>query len=368
MKKTVPLTVLAALIVFGAIFGYKQVQIRRAMAAQASAQAGQAATTVSAVASRTEDWPNTLTAVGTLASYRGIMVKTEIEGAVRRVAFASGATVGEGDLLVELDASVEAAQLPGLEAQARLAEINLTRARELRATNANTQSDLDTAEATLAQARSAVAQLQATLAKKRITAPFAGRLGIALVYPGQFLGKAEPVVRLETLDPVYADFSLPQQELARAAVGQSVRVRVDTFPQRTFAGRIAAISPLVNDATCSLSLRATIANSDEALRPGMFANVEVLLSGSAHTVVLPAAAIVYNPYGNFVYVVKDGVAHQRFVQTGPQRGNLIAIASGLQSGETVVTSGQIKLRSGIPVRIDNSAAPSDNPAPTPAEA
>lgn len=365
MKTRLLPTLIVAVVIFGAIFGYKYLAIRRAMAAQA----GQVRppTTVSAAAAQEETWPHTLNAVGTVASFRGIMVKNEIEGAVRTIAFTSGAYVEAGAPLVDLDDSIEAASLPGLEAQAKLAATNLARARELRAADTNALADLDAAEATAASTQSALAALRATVAKKHIVAPFAGRLGIARIYPGQFLGKAEAIVQLETLDPVYVDFSLPQQSIAQVKVGQAVRVQVDAFPDRVFTGTIAAISPRVEDSTRSLSLRAAVPNADEALRPGMFGRVEVVLPGTEHSIVLPTTAVVYNPYGNFVYVVEAGVAKQRFVQTGAQRGNVIAILSGLKPGEQVVTSGQIKLRNGAPVRIDNAVAPSANPAPKPSE-
>lgn len=365
MKKSTILTALVAIAILGAIFGYKYLAIRRGMAAQAAMV--RPPTTVSATPAQESTWPNTISAVGSLASIRGIMVKNELEGTIRRIAFQSGAAVAEGDLLVELDTTVESAQLAGLEASAKLAELNVTRARELRTNSTNTQADLDTAEATLLQTRSAVDQLRATIAKKRITAPFAGRLGIALVYPGQFLGKAESIVQLETLDPVYADFTLPQQDIGRVAAGQSVHLRVDAFPGRVFEGKIDAIAPRVSEATRSISLRATVANHDEVLRPGMFGHVEIVLAGTERSIVLPTAAIVYNPYGNFVYVVENDIARQRFIQTGAQRGNLVAVLSGLKPGEPVVTSGQIKLRNGSPVRIDNTVTPSADPAPKPAE-
>lgn len=365
MKTRILPTLIVAVVVFGAIFGYKYLAIRRGMAAQAAQV--RPPTTVSTAPAQEETWPNTVNAVGSFASFRGIMVRNEVEGAVRRIAFESGATVAAGDLLVDLDDSIEAASLPGLEAQAKLAMTNLTRARDLRAADTNARADLEAAEAAAASTQSAVATLRATLAKKHITAPFAGRLGIAQIYPGQFLGKAEAIVQLETLDPVYVDFTLPQQAIARVAVGQAVHVRVDAFPERVFEGTIAAISPRVNDSTRTLSLRAAVPNRDEVLRPGMFGQVQVVLPGTERAIVLPTTSVVYNPYGNFVYVVVAGVAQQRFIQTGAQRGNVIAVLSGLKPGEEVVTSGQIKLRNGSPVRVDNSVVPSANPAPTPEE-
>lgn len=367
MKIRVVASLVIALAVFGAIFGAKYLKDRGAAAAAAQARSGQAALTVSSIAAQQLTWPNTVNAVGSLQSFRGITVKTELEGAVRRIAVNSGAVVHAGDLLVELDVSVESAQLSGAEAQAKLTELNLARARDLRANGTNTPADLDAAEAALAQTRSAVDQLRATIAKKRIVAPFDGRLGIVLVYPGQFLGKAEAIVDLQALDPIYADFTVAQQEISRLAVGQRVNVRVDAHPGRVFEGAIEAISPTVSEATRSVRVRATLANPGEALLPGMFGNVEVVLPGTDNAVALPSTAIVYNPYGDFVYVVEKGVAQQRFVRTGAQHGSLIAVVSGLKSGEEVVTSGQLKLRNGAPVRVDNTVAPSANPAPSPKE-
>ncbi|HNC24473.1 MAG TPA: efflux RND transporter periplasmic adaptor subunit [Opitutaceae bacterium] len=365
MKTRLVVPVLIALAVLAGIFAYKFHTISLARAAQAKMV--RPTTTVSATPVREETWPNTIAAVGGLASYRGVTIKTEIEGLVRRVAFSSGATVTEGQPIVELDDSVEAASLPGLEAQARLANTNLLRARELRAQNTNSPVDLDAAEATAAQTAAAVDQLKATLAKKHISAPFPGRLGIALVYPGQFLAKGEAVVRLETMDPIYADFSLPQQDLARVAPGQAVSVTVDAYPDHAYEARVVAIAPRVNDATRTVDIRAELANPGERLRPGMFARIEVVLPATPHALVLPSTSVVHNPYGETVYVIEDGVAHQRFIRTGPQRGDLVQITQGLKTGETVVTSGQIKLHHGSPVRIDNSLAPLAEPAPKPKE-
>ncbi|ACB74218.1 efflux RND transporter periplasmic adaptor subunit [Opitutus terrae] len=365
MKTRLVLTLVVALAVFGAIFGYKFLTIRKAMAARAAMTVPPV--TVSATEAKRETWPNTVSAVGALASFRGINVKAELEGVVRRIAFESGSAVAAGDLLVELDTSVESAQLAGLEAQARLAEITLTRARELRTNGTNAQADLDTAEAMLVQTRSAVEQLRATIAKKRIVAPFAGRLGIARIYPGQFISKGDAIVQLETLDPIHVDFSLPQQELGRISIGQQVNVSTDVLPNQALAGTITAIDPRVSETTRSVQVRATFANPEERLRPGMFARVEVVLAASENYIVLPSAAIVFNPYGDSVFVIENGVAQPRFVQPGPQRGDLTAILSGLQPGEQVVTSGQLKLRKGSAVRVDNSIAPEANPAPKPVE-
>ncbi|MBK9991420.1 MAG: efflux RND transporter periplasmic adaptor subunit [Verrucomicrobia bacterium] len=365
MTKRIVLTVLIALVVFGAIFGYKFYSISKMMAARAGMQMPPVTVSVASVQKQT--WPNMLTAVGSLASYRGITVKTELEGPVREIVAQSGAVVAQGDLLVVLDTAMEEAQLSGLEAQAKLAEINLTRARELRTNGTNTPSDLDGAEASSIQSKAAVSQLRVTLAKKRIVAPFAGRLGIVKVYPGQFLSKGDSLVVLECIDPIHVDFSLPQQDLSRLAVDQIVNLKVDAFPGRVFEAKITAISPRISDATRSVDVRATLENKDEALRPGMYARVEALLPPTENALVLPGAAVVHNPYGETVYVIDNGLAKQRFIKTGPQRGDLILVTDGLKEGDQVVTAGQIKLRNGSAVRIDNSAAPEANPAPKPNE-
>lgn len=359
------LTTVIALAVFGAIFGYKFYGIHQMQAAMAGMKAPPV--TVSVASAKQQTWPNVLTAVGSLASYRGITVKTELEGLVREVVAQSGAVVAKDDLLVVLDTASEVAQLSGLEAQAKLAEINLSRAHDLRNNGTNTPSDLDAAEAASIQTKAAVTQLRVTLAKKRIVAPFAGRLGIVKVYPGQFLSKGDALVVLESIDPIHVDFSQPQQELSRLVVDQTVQLAVDAYPGRTFEAKITAISPRVSDATRNIDVRATLTNTDEALRPGMYARVEVVLPPTENALVLPGAAVVHNPYGETVYVIEDGVAKQRFIKTGPSRGDLIMVTDGLKVGDQVVTAGQIKLRNGSAVRIDNSAAPEANPAPKPNE-
>ncbi|HLP26213.1 MAG TPA: efflux RND transporter periplasmic adaptor subunit [Acidobacteriota bacterium] len=365
MKKSTLVAALIAGSVFGAIFAYKFIVVRKTMMAMASAKPPPV--TVSTAVVREETWPNTIRAVGSLKTYRGIVVKTETEGLVRSVTATSGNAVEAGAVLVQLDTSVEDAQLAGLEAQARLAEINVGRARELRANGTNTQTELDTAETTLQQTLSAVAQLKATIAKKRIVAPFGGRLGIVQVYPGQFLSKGDSLAVLESIDPIHVDFSLPQQEIARLAVDQPVRLSVDAYPGRVFEGKITALSPRVNDATRNVDVRATLANPDEQLRPGMFARLEVMLPASDRALVIPAAAVVYNPYGETVYVVSGHVAQQRFIETGATRGDLTQVRKGLQSGDTIVTSGQIKLRNGSAVQINNTLAPDADSAPKPNE-
>lgn len=373
MKTRVLFTLLVALAVFGSIFGYKYVAVRQAMAAMKAAV--RPPPTVSTTLAKEASWQSTLQAVGDLKSLAGITVRTESEGRVLNVAFQSGTKVAAGDLLIELDAAVETAQLRGLEASARLAELQLIRAHDLREARTNSPAELDIAQASFDQATAAVEQLRAMIVKKRVVAPFAGRAGITMVDPGQFLAKSDPIVQLEAIDPIHVDFGLPQQEIGRVAPGMAVRVTVDAFPGREFAGTIAAINPRVAETTRNVCLRAVLPNPDEILRPGMFARVTVDLPEKQCVIELPTAAIVYNPYGNAVYVVTEQaapegnllIARQQFVELGATRGNLVAVTSGLRAGDQIVTSGQIKLRNGIPVQIDNTVVPSASPAPTPAE-
>ena len=370
MNKRIVLTVLVALVVFAAIFGTKHLQNQKAQAAMAARKPVPAAVvTAQAVA---EKWRTTVHAVGALESFQGIVIRSEIEGRVLRVAFESGARIQAGEPLVEMDVSSETALLTSNEASAKLAALNLDRARGLRESNANTAADLDAAVATAAEATAAIESTKATLAKKRIVAPFSGRLGLRRVNVGQFLNKGDEVVTLEATDPIYADFSVPQQEVSNLKPGQTVIVTTDAFPNREFAGKLEAIDPRVSEATRALRVRATLANPDETLKPGMFARVEVQLPDERDVIVVPATAIVYSPYGDSVYVVaKDDkgvlVAQQRFVQIGPKRGDQVSLLTGVKAGDEVVSAGQNKLRPGSAVTINNSVTPGNDPAPKPSE-
>lgn len=374
MKKRVILTTLVALAIAGALFGYKFWSVKKAMAAMASMKRPPATVTTAPATEQT--WTATLSAVGTVESFQGVTLRTEIEGRILRLGFDSGAMVKAGDVLVELESETERAQLRSAEAAARLAAASLERARELRASNTNTAVEFDTAEATHAQALAAVEAIKATLAKKRIVAPFDGRLGIRQVNIGQFLSKGDTVATLEAVHPAYVDFALPQQELPHLRAGLPVRVTVDAFPGRTFSGRVEAINPRVTETTRNVRIRAIVPNPDEALRPGLFAKVNVDLPEQSSVLELPATAVVYSPYGNSVYVVventaadgsKQLVVEQRFVTTGAKRGDQVAIVKGLKAGEQVVTAGQMKLRNGAPVAVNNAVVPSNSPTPQPTE-
>lgn len=374
MKKRVILTTLVALLVVAAIFGYKMMSLRKARAAMAGMRPAPAAVTTAPATPQT--WRSTLFAVGTVESYQGVTLRSEIEGRVVKIALQSGAAVKEGDVLLELDAATEEAQIKSLEAAAKLAESSLERARDLRRTNTNTAVDLDTAEAARAQAVAAVEGLKVTLAKKRIVAPFSGRLGIRQVNIGQFLNKGDAIVSIEAIDPAYVDFALPQQELTNLKAGLGVEVTVDAFPGRTFQGKIEAIDPRVSDKTRNVRIRAVVPNADETLKPGLFANVSVQLPMQTEVLELPATAVVYSPYGNSVYVVieKEGaggakqlVVEQRFITTGVKRGDQVSIVKGLKPGDQVVTAGQMKLRNGAPVVVNNTVVPANSPRPTPTQ-
>jgi membrane fusion protein, multidrug efflux system len=373
MKTRVFLTLLVALAILGGIFGLWYYKGLKARAAGMAAQAQRPPPAVSTTVAEEQTWRSSLSAVGSLESRAGIVVRAEAEGQVMKIAFTSGARVVAGDLLVEIDTSVEREQLKGLEATAKLAELQLARARELRTAHTNSQAELDAAEASFAQATAAVGQLRATIAKKHIVAPFAGRLGITLVDPGQFLSKGDQVVALEAVDPIYVDFGLPQQHVGLVAPGMAVRVTADAFPGDEFTGVVEAVNPRIDDATRNVRIRATLPNPGEKLRPGMFARVTLDLPEVRKVIVLPTAAIVYNPYGNAVYVVSEQktergpmfIARQQFVELGATRGSQVSVLGGLNPGDQVVTSGQIKLRNGIPVQINNAVTPSADPAPRP---
>jgi membrane fusion protein (multidrug efflux system) len=355
-----------------AIGGWKYFTIR-AMIAKMSAQKP-APTVVSSMKAPEQIWQRRLHAVGSFSAAQGIVVANELDGTVVKIAFESGAQVKQGDLLVQLDVSTEQAQLASAEAGADLARINLKRAQELRAKDTNSQADLDAGEA---QARQTVANadgVRATIAKKTIRAPFAGRIGIRQVNLGQFIKGGTAIVPLQALDPIYLNFAMPQQDVTGLTVGQAIQVTVDAYPAQVFDGTITALNARVDDTTRNLQVQATLHNADEKLQPGMFATVDVLLPKQNSYVTLPQTAIVYNPYGNAVYVVEKStevatgglLARQRFVQMGDTRGDQVAILKGVEAGEEIITSGQLKLRNGAVIAINNAVSPASDPAPTPA--
>jgi membrane fusion protein (multidrug efflux system) len=370
MAKRMILMLLAMGLLVGGILGYKlfgRYMMNKIMAAQKPPPAA-----VSITEARELTWEPTLHAVGSFAAVQGIVVNAQLDGAITRVAFESGATVKAGDLLVQQDIAAEEAQLASAEAAAVLARLSLDRAKELRAQSTNAQADLDTATAAFQQTQANVTATRVVIDKKTIRAPFDGRLGIRQVSLGQFLRSGAAVVALQMLDPIYINFALPQQEVAHVAVGQLLRVSVDAYPGEVFAGTVNALNPNVDDATRNFQIQATLKNPDGRLRPGMFGSVEVQLPAVAKVITLPLSAIVYNPYGNAIYVVEgqgkaggELTVRQQFVQTGATRGDQVAVTKGVKPGDVVVTAGQLKLRNGGSVVINNKVLPSDSAIPTP---
>jgi membrane fusion protein (multidrug efflux system) len=371
MKKVL-LSIAIVLAVLGGLGAVKVLQIRSMIEAGKHYQ--EPAETVSSVEASAEKWQQSIKAVGTIAPVRGVNIAAEISGTVVEIAFESGATVKQGDLIVRLDTSSEEAQLRALEAQTELARLNAKRIRELRAEKAVAQSELDSAEALLAQFQGNTDAVRATIAKKTIRAPFAGRLGIRQVNLGEFVESGRTaIVSLQALERVYADFSLPQQDLSRIATGLKVHLVVDAFPGRQFAGEVTSLNPDLDVATRSVRVQATFENAEELLRPGMFARVELLMPDTQDVLVIPTTAVLSAPFGSLVYVIKDStnapnelVVQQQFIRTGSKKGDFVSVESGLKPGDRVVRSGMFKLRNGLRVVINNDIVPPTDLAPKPA--
>jgi membrane fusion protein, multidrug efflux system len=327
------------------------------------------------VAKRTQ-WRPTLESVGTVAAVNGVTVSTDLAGIVRDIAFESGNKVRAGDLLTHLDTTQEEAQLHQAESDRDLAVITLKRDKDLLEKHAIAQSDYDNAQSVFLRTQAAVDQFKALIARKTLRAPFDGVVGIRQVNLGQYLKEGDPVVTLQTFDPIYVNFSLPQQDLAKISVGEPVALKVDAFGDRTFGGKITAINSLVDQATRNVQIQATLSNPDWLLRPGMFAKVSVLMSNLQNVIAIPATAIHYAPYGNSIFIVAEmkdqagkpyqGVREQ-FIKLGQPRGDMIAVTAGLEPGEVIVTSGVFRLRNGMPVIINNKVKPDEELAPNPAD-
>jgi membrane fusion protein (multidrug efflux system) len=373
MKRKIFAAILIVLGAIGFLGGTKFLQISTLLAMAYPAPQE----TVSAFAVREEKWPETFNAIGSVSAVQGVNITTEVSGSVREIAFESSAAVAKGDLLVRLDTSTEEAELRAAEAKVDWAKVSAKRARNLRADNTVSQSELDSAEADLKQAEANAEAIRAAIEKKTIRAPFAGRLGIRQVNLGQYLEAGKPIVSLQSLAPVYADFSLPQQDLSQLKAGMRVNVFTDTFASRKFEGSLTAINPDLDVKTRSIGLQATLDNADQLLRPGMFARVEVVLPNEQNVLVVPATSILSAPYGDSVYVIESAsgtngtpnaglVVRQQFVKTGRAHGDFVAIESGLKPGERVASSGIFKLRNGMPVSENNEVTPkpADKPHPS----
>ena len=330
--------------------------------------------TVAAATVAPAQWEHTLAAVGTLEAVQGVMITAEMPGKITRISFSPGARVASGQLLVQQDISEEQARLRAADSQLRLAKKNLERARLLNNEQVITDSILDENEAAFEQAKAERDTIQAIIAKKTIRAPFAGRLGIRHVNLGEVLTPGQEIVSLQSLDPVFVTFALPQQQLARLKPGLRVRARSTIADSEQVTGRITTINPDVDPDTRNVQVQATLQNDKERLRPGMFVQVQVLLPERQPVLTIPATAVLYAPYGDSVFLVESQtdatgqssqVLRQHFVQLGEKRGDFVAVASGLKAGQQVVSTGVFKLRNGMPVTIDNSLAPTFEINPQP---
>jgi len=350
------LIVLLLLALFGIVFGWKYHQIQHAMAQRQAPPPP----VVAVSEAREETWPSYLSAVGSLVAVAGIDVTNEVPGKVSAIRFESGAVVKEGQPLLELDATADLAELEGLLAAKRLAQVKYERLAELLPKKSASKADFDEAKALLDVAEFAAEAKRAVIAKKQVRAPFSGRLGIRKVDLGQYLAPGSPIVPLEALDPIYVDFSLPERHLAALAVGQEVFVAVQAYPGESFKGRITALDPGIEEGTRTVKVRAALQNPQERLRPGMFAEVQVLLSADQRVLTLPGTAITYAPYGDSVFVVVEGeqglTVQRRQIETGESRQGRVAITKGLAAGERAVSAGQVKLRNGMPVVLDDKPA------------
>jgi membrane fusion protein (multidrug efflux system) len=367
--------VAAVLVIAVPLFFIKISQFKAMGEAGAAMAASMPPTTVTATPAAEDVWGDSLTAPGSLEAVQGVTVAAETPGKVVKIAFEPGATVQSGDLLLQLDTTTEEAQLQAAEATAALARANLERARELRQSNTNSPADLDAADAQAKQAQAQAESIRTVIAKKTIRAPFAGRLGLRLVNLGQILREGDNITTLQTLDPIYVNFSLPQQQLAQLVPGTAVKITSDATPGKVFPGQINAVSPEVDVATRNIRVQATIANSSETLRPGMYATVEVVLPSKATVLIIPVTSVLYAPYGDSVFVVSEQkdektgktaqVLRQQFIRIGESRGDFVSVVDGLKAGEMVVSSGVFKLRPGTPVVIDNKLAPKAELNPKP---
>lgn len=326
-------------------------------------------TTVSTIVVQPQPWEPTLTAVGTMKAINGVTVSTDLAGIVTKISFESGTEVKKGDLLVQLDTQQEEAQLHSAEAKRDLAQLDVERKRELAAKHAIATSDLDSAESEVRVSLAAVEEAKALILRKHLSAPFDGVIGIRAVSPGQYVNPGAMVAPLQSLDPIYVEFALPQQELKNVAMGGKVRITAGGL-DGNFAGTISAIDSRVDEATRNITVQGTIANPDHKLRPGMFANVEVLLPGAKNVLTVPSSAISFTTYGDSVFVVKPAppgglsptAAQQTFVKLGPTRGDQVSIESGLNPGDEVVISAPFRLRSDAPVKVNNESPQPNNEA------
>jgi len=372
IKRLLIMLVLVGL-VLGGIFGF--ISFKGRMIKEFMTSQGEPLQTVSAMTASTMEWLPKLEAVGSLRAVQGVELSAEVPGMIAGIYFQQGDQVKAGDPLLQLQANDDKARLNSLNATAQLARITYQRSRSQFNAKAISRQTLDSDRANLDIALANAAAQQALLGKKQVRAPFSGQLGIRIVDLGQYLEAGTAFATLQALDPIFADFFLPQQHLANLKTGQAVTIKTDAYPNRDFDGTISVINPKVDVNTRNVQVRATLKNTEKLLLPGMYAKVFVATGAAQRYITLPRSAITFNPYGATVYVVTNNgrddkgktrlIARQTFVTTGASRGDQIAILKGVNEGDSVVTSGQIKLHNGSPVVIDNSVQPSSDAAPQP---
>ena len=371
MKKRMLVMVLGAFVFIAAIGAVKYGQIKKGMAQQAAFQ--MPPETVTTVVAKSEQWPATLAAIGTVAAVHGVTVSADLPGIVAKISFDSGKSVKAGDVLVQLDTKQEQAQLAAAEAQSQWARVSIERMTGLRQKGIAAQAEWDRADAEQKQADARVGEIRATIARKTIRAPFSGVLGLRQVNLGQYMEAGAPIVSLQALDPIYVNFSVPQQQIGGLRPGNEVRVTAEGMAGE-FLGKLTATNSVIDEATRNVQTQATVANPDGKLHPGMFVETKLGLGTASAVVALPASSINYAPYGNSIFVVEDmknpkgqtykGV-RQQFVKLGMGRGDQVAVVSGVKPGEEVVTSGVFKLRNGVAVKVNNTTQPGNSLAPKP---
>jgi membrane fusion protein (multidrug efflux system) len=372
MIKRMVIMLVAVGVVLGGVFGFqlfKAAMIKKFMSTMA-----QPPQTVTADKASFGTWQPRIVAVGSLRAVKGADLSLEVSGVVDTIAFNSGDDVAEGTLLLRLRADDDMAKLESLQATAELNEITYDRDQKQFKLQAVSQATLDTDAANLKNAKAQVAQQKAILDKKFLRAPFAGHLGLRQVDLGQYLGAGTVIVTLQALDPIFLDFFVPQQAVDQVRMGQTITARVDAYKDQTFSGEISAINPKVDANSRNVQVRATLKNADHKLIPGMYATVDIPTGAPQNLITLPQTAITFSPYGDTVYIVDSKgvdlsgkpqlIARQSFVTTGETRGDQVAVLKGVNEGDTIVTSGQLKLHNGSTVLIDNSIKPTADAAPS----
>ncbi len=369
MFKRMSVMILLALLFIGGIAFWKYKTIRAGMAM--GAKFAPPPTAVTTVEVKAQTWQPVLSAVGSMKAVNGVMVSTDMAGIVAEVAFESGTPVKKGTMLVKLDTDEEAAQLASSQAKLALAKTDLERKRDLVTKKAIAQSDLDSAESMLKQMDAQVAEMKAVVARKQIVAPFDGMVGIRQVNVGQYLQPGSSIAPLQSMDPIYVEFALPQQHLLEIALGKKLRL---TVAGEKFDGEVTAIDSRVDESTRNITIQGTVKNPANKLRPGMFVDVDVLLPETDGVLAIPSSSIAYAPYGDSVYVVKEATGadgktgkevEQRFVKLGSKRGDQVAVLTGVKAGDEIVSAGVFRLHAGSPVQVNNDVQPGNELHPKP---